>query len=160
MAAVALTAYRTFTPWRPIYTSAQEVIIEMERQRVSSGAKWEPVHGYSRAVRIRNTVFVSGTVGLRSDGSVAAGAYEQTQRALEIIRKALEETGARITDVVRTRIFVTDVGQFEEVARAHREVFGDIRPASSMVEVRRLLDDAFLVEVEADAVVLEAEDRT
>jgi enamine deaminase RidA (YjgF/YER057c/UK114 family) len=100
-------------------------------------------------------VYVSGTVGLRPDGSVAPDAYGQTQQALEIIRKALEEVGARVEDVVRTRVFVTDVGQFGEVARAHRELFSDTRPASTMVEVRRLLDDAFLVEIEADAVVSE-----
>jgi enamine deaminase RidA (YjgF/YER057c/UK114 family) len=124
-----------------------------ERPRVSSGAKWEPIHGYSRAVRAGSTVYVSGTVGLRPDGSVAPDAYGQTLRALEIIRTALEELGARVEDVVRTRVFVTDVGQFDEVARAHREMFGDIRPASTMVEVRRLLNDAFLVEIEADAVI-------
>ena len=131
----------------------------MERQRVSSGAKWEPIHGYSRAVRVGNAVYVSGTVGLRPDGSVAPDAYGQTQQALEIIRKALEEVGARVEDVVRTRVFVTDVGQFGEVARAHRELFSDTRPASTMVEVRRLLDDAFLVEIEADAVVPEGKSR-
>ncbi len=137
----------------------QEGDLEVERQHVSSGAKWESIHGYSRAVRVGNTVSVSGTVGLRPDGSVAPDAYGQTRRALEIIRKALEEAGARVEDVVRTRVFVTDVGHFDEVARAHREVFGDIRPASTMVEVRRLLDDAFLVEVEADAVIPEGEGR-
>lgn len=127
----------------------------MERQRASSGARWEPIHGYSRAVRVGNTVWVSGTVGLQADGSVAPDAYSQTQRALEIIRQALEEVGARIEDVVRTRLFVTNIGDFEEVARAHREVFGEVRPASTLVEVHRLLDYTFLVEVEADAVIPE-----
>ena len=132
----------------------------MEPQRVSSGAKWEPIHGYSRAIRVGNAIWVSGTVGLCPDGSVAPDAYSQTQQALEIIRKALEEAGARIEDVVRTRVFVTDVHQFESVARAHREVFGDVRPASTLVEVRRLLDAAYLVEIEADAVIPEQASRT
>lgn len=125
----------------------------MERQLVPSGARWEPIHGYSRAIRVDNTVWVSGTVGLRPDGSVAPDAYSQTQRALEIIRDALEKAGARMEDVVRTRLFVTNIDDFEQVARAHREAFGEIRPASTLVEVRRLLDESFLVEVEADAVI-------
>lgn len=124
-----------------------------ERQRASSGALWEPIHGYSRAVRTGNLVFVSGTVGIEPDGTVAASAYGQTQRSLAIIRQSLEDLGAQLEDVVRTRVFVTDIAQFEQVAQAHREVFGDIRPASTMVEVSRLLRDDFLVEIEADAVV-------
>jgi enamine deaminase RidA (YjgF/YER057c/UK114 family) len=131
----------------------------VDRQRVSSGAKWEPTHGYSRAVRVGNVVYVSGTVGLRPDGSVAADAYDQTQRALEIIRQALEDLGARVEDVVRTRVFVTDIGLSKDVSRAHVEVFGNVRPASTMLEVSRFLEDAFLVEIEADAVIPEKADH-
>jgi enamine deaminase RidA (YjgF/YER057c/UK114 family) len=124
-----------------------------QRQHVSSGARWEPVHGYARAVRIGNIVAVSGTVGLLPDGSVEPGAYRQASRSLDIIRQALEDLGLGIEHVIRTRVFVTDIALFEEVARAHREIFGHVRPASSLVEVHRLLDDKFLVEIEADAVV-------
>ena len=125
----------------------------LQRQRVSSGSKWEPLVGYSRAVRVGGTVHVSGTVGVMADGSVPSDAYGQTKRALEIIRGALEQAGASMEDVVRTRIFVTDIRQFEEIARSHGEVFGTIRPATTMVEVRRLVDPAYLVEIEAEAMV-------
>lgn len=123
------------------------------RQRASSGARWEPIHGYSRAIRAGDAVYVSGTVGIWPDETVAPGAYDQTARALDIIRIALEELGSGLQDVVRTRVFVTDISHFEEVARAHREAFADIRPASTTVEVSKLLRDDFLVEIEADAVL-------
>ena len=125
------------------------------RQLISSGAPWEPIFGYSRAVRVGNQVFVAGTIGRNSDGSVPSGAYQQAKRALEIIGKALAEAGARSDHVVRTRIFVTDIAFFDDVARAHGEVFGTIRPASALVEVRRLVEPDYLVEIEADAVVME-----
>jgi enamine deaminase RidA (YjgF/YER057c/UK114 family) len=125
------------------------------RQLISSGAPWEPIFGYSRAVRVGNQVFVAGTVGRNSDGSVPSGAYQQAKRALEIIGEALAEAGAGFDHVVRTRIFVTDVAFFDDVARAHGEVFGTIRPASALVEVRRLVEPDYLVEIEADAVVME-----
>jgi enamine deaminase RidA (YjgF/YER057c/UK114 family) len=124
-----------------------------ERRKISSGSKWEPLVGYSRAIRVGNFVYVSGTVGAGPDGSVSPSAYEQARRALEIIRKALEEAGAHLEDVVRTRMFVTDIGLFDEIARAHGEVFSAIRPVTTMVEVRRLVDPAYLVEIEAEAVV-------
>jgi enamine deaminase RidA (YjgF/YER057c/UK114 family) len=124
------------------------------RQLISSGAPWEPIFGYSRAVRVGNQVFVAGTVGRNSDGSVPSGAYQPAERALEIIGEALAEAGAGFDHVVRTRIFVTDIAFFDDVARAHGEVFGTIRPASALVEVRRLVEPDYLVEIEADAVVM------
>ena len=123
------------------------------RRNISSGSKWEPLLGYSRAVVAGNTVYVSGTVGAAADGSVPAGAYAQTVRALEIIRDALAQAGADMTQVVRTRLFLADMGDFDAVAKAHGEVFGDIRPATTIVEVAKLVDAAFLVEVEALAVM-------
>jgi enamine deaminase RidA (YjgF/YER057c/UK114 family) len=121
------------------------------RRNISSGSKWEPLVGYSRAVRIGNTVHVSGTVGVAADGSISADAYSQARRALEIIAQALREAGAAVTDVVRTRMFLTDIAHFADVARAHGEVFGEIRPATTAVAVAKLVDPAFLVEIEADA---------
>ncbi len=123
------------------------------RQNISSGSKWEPVVGYSRAVRIGNTVAVSGTVGVAADGSIPPDAYQQARRALEIIANALQSAGAAMTDVIRTRMFLTDMTHFDDVTRAHGEVFGTIRPATSAVAVAALVDPAFLVEIEADAVI-------
>jgi enamine deaminase RidA (YjgF/YER057c/UK114 family) len=126
----------------------------MPRTNISSGAQWEPIVGYSRAVRIGNTVAVSGSVGVNVDGSVAAGdAYAQAKRALEIIIAALAEAGASAKDVIRTRTFVADISLWREVGRAHAEVFGDIRPATTMVQVSALIDPAYLLEIEADAVL-------
>jgi enamine deaminase RidA (YjgF/YER057c/UK114 family) len=122
------------------------------RRHASSGARFEPVVGYSRAVRSGPFITVSGTVGLNADGSYPATAGEQARRALAIIRAAIEALGGRLEDVVRTRMFVADIAAFDEVGRAHGEVFRDIRPATSMVEVSRLADGA-LVEIEADAIV-------
>ena len=122
------------------------------RRQASSGARFEPAVGYSRAVRSGPFITVSGTVGLNADGSYPATAGEQARRALAIIRAAIEALGGRMEDVVRTRMFVTDIAAFDEVGRAHGEVFRDIRPATSMVEVSKLVDGA-LVEIEADAIV-------
>jgi len=122
------------------------------RRRASSGARFEPAVGYSRAVRSGPFITVSGTVGLNADGSYPATIGEQARRALAIIRAAIEALGGGMEDVVRTRIFVTDIAAFDEVGRAHGEVFRDIRPATSMVEVSRLVDGA-LIEIEADAIV-------
>jgi enamine deaminase RidA (YjgF/YER057c/UK114 family) len=127
--------------------------VAKQRQRTSSGAPWEELAAFSRAVRAGELISVSGTVGRNPDGSAAQGAYAQARRALEIITVALEELGAGLQDVVRTRIYVTDIGSFDEVSRAHREAFADVRPATSLVEVSRLVDDAFVVEIEADAIV-------
>lgn len=123
------------------------------RRNISSGSKWEPLLGYSRAVVAGNTVYVSGTVGANADGTIPEGAYAQTRRALEIIRDALAQAGADLTNVVRTRLFMANMGDFDAVAKAHGEVFGDIRPATTIVEVSKLVDAAFVVEVEALAVI-------
>jgi enamine deaminase RidA (YjgF/YER057c/UK114 family) len=109
--------------------------------------------GYSRAVRTGNTIAVTGTVGVESDGTFASSLGGQTKRALTIIRAAIEALGGRVDHVVRTRMFVTDISRWEEVAEVHGSIFGDIRPATTIVQVARLIDDAALIEIEADAVV-------
>ena len=123
------------------------------RQCASSGARWEPIVGYSRAVRAGNLVAVTGTVGINADGTYAPSVAEQTARALEIIRAALEALGGRLEHVIRTRMFVTDISRWEEVAAAHGQVFGEIRPATTMVEVARLIDPEAQIEIEADAIL-------
>jgi enamine deaminase RidA (YjgF/YER057c/UK114 family) len=123
------------------------------RSTISSGSPWEPRIGYSRAVVAGNIVYVSGTVGVAADGSIPQGAEAQARRALEIIAAALAQAGTDLTHVARTRLFLTDMDHFEAVAKVHGEVFGDIRPATTMVEVSRLVDPAFVVEIEAEAVI-------
>jgi enamine deaminase RidA (YjgF/YER057c/UK114 family) len=125
------------------------------RELVSSGAIWEPVVGYSRAVRVGQWVSVAGTTAAAAGGGAVGGddVGAQAREALRRVVAALEEVGAGPEHVVRTRIYVTDISRWEEVGRAHGEVFGEVRPATSMVEVSRLIDAALLVEIEADAVV-------
>jgi len=132
-----------------------------ERRSVSSGSPWEPVVGYSRALRTGPFVHVSGTTAVDREGRVLSPGDPrgQTLHVLRKIREALEACGARLEDVVRTRIYVVDIDRWEEVGRAHGEVFGEIRPATSMVEVRRLIAPGLLVEIEADAWIENPEGR-
>lgn len=123
------------------------------RKCASSGSKWEPLMGYSRAVRSGNLIAVTGTVGVAADGTYSSSIGEQARRSLEIIAAAIEALGGDIKQVIRTRMYVTDVTKWEEVARVHGEVFAEIRPATSILQVARLIDKDAQIEIEADAVV-------
>lgn len=123
------------------------------RRTASSGSKWEPLMGYSRAVRSGNVIAVTGTVGVNADGKYAPEVGAQARRSLAIIQAAIEALGGKMEHVIRTRMFVVDVSQWEAVAKVHGEVFGEVRPATSIVEVPRLIDADALIEIEADAIV-------
>ena len=125
--------------------------------RIHSGAPWEPIAGYCRAVRAGDFIAVSGSAAVGDDGELVGKGdmYVQARRCIEVLEKALKQAGSNLGDVIRTRMFVTDISQWEAVAKAHQEAFGDAPPATSMVEVTKLIDPDMLVEIEADAVVPE-----
>lgn len=127
----------------------------MSRTNYSSGAKWESIVGYSRAVKVGNTIEVTGTVAVDDTSQLVGGndAYQQTRFILQKIEKVLQQAGASMKDVVRTRMFVTDISRWEEYGKAHGEFFSDIRPCTSMIEVKGLIDKEYLIEIEATAVV-------
>ena len=127
----------------------------MNRTNFSSGAKWEDIVGYSRAVKIGNTIEITGTVAVDENTNLVGGsnAYEQTKFIIQKIEKVLQEAGASLKDIVRTRMFVTDISRWEEYGRAHGEFFKDIKPCTSMIEIKALIAPEYLIEIEATAIV-------
>jgi enamine deaminase RidA (YjgF/YER057c/UK114 family) len=128
---------------------------QFKRSNIRSGAPWEPIVGYSRAVRVGRTIAVSGSAAVGPDGEIVGvgDTYVQACRCIEVIAEALAAAGASLSDVVRTRMFVTDIDQWEDIARAHQEAFGDSPPATAMLEVSRLIHPDMLLEIEADAIM-------
>jgi enamine deaminase RidA (YjgF/YER057c/UK114 family) len=138
----------------PIMSDIKITIEERHgRQCATSGAKWEPIMGYSRAVRSGDVIAVTGCVGINADGTYPKTVGEQAARSLAIIHAAIEALGGKIEHVIRTRMFVVDISQWEDVARAHGSLFKDVRPATSILQVAKLIDDDALIEIEADAIV-------
>jgi len=127
----------------------------MNRTNYSSGAKWEDIVGYSRAVKVGDLVEVTGTVAVDDSGNTVAegDAYEQTRFIIQKIEKVLQRAGATLEDVIRTRMFVTDISKWEEYGKAHGEFFGNIKPCTSMIEVKGLIDPSYLIEIEATAMI-------
>lgn len=132
---------------------AISVIDRFGRPTASTGSKWEPLMGYSRAVRSGNTIAVSGTVGVGADGKYSPSIEAQTRRSLKVIIAAVEALGGKRENIIRTRIYTTRIKDWTDIAKAHGELFGEIRPATTLVEVAKLIDDEALIEIEADAVV-------
>jgi enamine deaminase RidA (YjgF/YER057c/UK114 family) len=127
----------------------------MKRENFATGSKWEPIIGYSRAVKIGNHIAVSGTTGSDADGNLADNVYDQTRQTLQNIQAALAKAGASMKDVVRTRMFMANISDWEQAGKAHGEFFGEIRPATTMVEVSQLIDPKMLIEIEVDAMITE-----